>query len=259
MIRRFNYTGRKRIDRSRVEIRLAGDGHGVPTFDAALALTDLGLAGHARVYVEAYYRSSWMRFPWGTVSEVRVPESRRLTDVDHVPTVYFRVLVVDETGQRGRILASIDGVRATRHGEEPGRRESILPVNPTDLGDQIWRLHFGDEPVLEVNNRIPDILSRVQHDPAFLALVYPAVVREVLLQAVLVETLPDAEPPGWQGQWLQFARSVHPGEPPSLDPEQLQDSREAVQEWIDDVVASFSRKLDVLQRYLAPSPGPEPV
>ena len=66
MIRRMNYTGRRRIARSRVSVRLRpvpGTGW---TFDADMDLVDYGFPAEARVFVEAYNATSYMRFAFGS-------------------------------------------------------------------------------------------------------------------------------------------------------------------------------------------------
>lgn len=51
MIRKFNYTGRQKIARSRVDITLFEEER-IRTFDAAIDFDNLGLPPEARVYIE---------------------------------------------------------------------------------------------------------------------------------------------------------------------------------------------------------------
>jgi hypothetical protein len=180
-----------------------------------------------------------MRFPYGAVGGLQPPADRTLREVDRASKIYFRLLVVDESGEHGLILASADGIRPLEADEDAGRRESLLPVVTADLGDEVWRVRFETAgPVLEVNSRIPEILSLVRNDRAFLALAYPAVVRQVLVHALIVEGVDDPEPGGWEGRWLRFARALHPVDLPSLDRQDI----DPLTDWIDDVAAAFARK-----------------
>src|SRR5439155_26581328 len=95
-----------------------------------------------RVYLEAYYRASWMRFPYGAVGGLQPPPDRTLREVDRASKIYFRLLVVDESGECGLILASADGIRPLEADEDVGRRESLLPVVTADLGPGVWRVRF---------------------------------------------------------------------------------------------------------------------
>ena len=66
MIRKFNYTGRKKIRRSDVRIDLLRDDDNRRYFNISLHLADLELPETARVYVEAYHRSGYQRYDFGT-------------------------------------------------------------------------------------------------------------------------------------------------------------------------------------------------
>ncbi len=78
MIRRFNYTHRQRIPKSHVVVRLVRAAEATE-FEAQLQLATLNLPDDARVYVEAYFHGTVMRFDFGTVSAVRAPSNRQLT------------------------------------------------------------------------------------------------------------------------------------------------------------------------------------
>lgn len=56
MIRKFNYTGRRKIKRTHVHIDLLRDGEGRRFLNISLQLTDMQLPAEAQVYVEAYHR-----------------------------------------------------------------------------------------------------------------------------------------------------------------------------------------------------------
>ena len=74
MQRRFNSTGRTRIPRSRVEIKLQEplDAGAFPVAFATLNVAGLDLPHSAIVEIEAYFRSSSMRFSCGRYASVRL-------------------------------------------------------------------------------------------------------------------------------------------------------------------------------------------
>ncbi|HVS30735.1 MAG TPA: hypothetical protein VMS98_04685 [Thermoanaerobaculia bacterium] len=229
MLRKLNFTERTRIPLSATRIVLRRDAAGVLTFDAALDLTAVAAPPDARVYIEAQYRTSYMRFECGTVGEPRVPEERLLTGIDSDRIVRFRVKIVDD--QR-RVLASSNDVVVSAESGDTGTRISLLPVNFDDLGDQVWRIHFeGGQPVLELNNRIEGIERLARSDPAFFALVYPAAVREVLTRLVLLDGADGEDSGEWPDLWIRWARELVDSALPSGA-----DDRGA---WIDDVVVAF--------------------
>ncbi len=251
MIRNFNYTGRRRIERQRVSVLLHDAPDGQQTFDAGLSLGGLELPGESVVYVEAYYRAAWMRFHFGTVNRIVPPEDRRLVGFARGSTVFFRVNVVDESGELGLIQATADGIRPVQPGEHAGRR-SILPVDRRDLGPEIWRVNIEETagPVLELNNRIPEVDHRARHDPIFIGLVYPSVLREVLTRAMCLGAADDDEDTsGWVAQWRRFARSLHPG--PVPDTAEPEENRDEINAWVESVVRAFCARYKVLDNLLA--------
>lgn len=106
-IRRFNFTGRKRIGQHNVTIELheTGDGN-PPTFSATLNLAELRLPEDAKVIIAANKGWGGMRFDWGTVGSPTPPADRSLTEVPVNP--YFRVTVLDDSGKYWRwLIASV--------------------------------------------------------------------------------------------------------------------------------------------------------
>lgn len=251
MIRTFNYTGRQRIDRGRLAVDLRDAADGVKSFDALVRLDGLGFPPQARVYVEAYYRYVSMRFAFGSVAQLEAPPDRRLTLLRGTDVIRFRLKVVDESGARGRLLGIASGV-ATGNGSDPApSRRTLLYVNPTDLGEEIWRVQFDDEmPVLEVNNRIEGIRELARGDRRFFSLVYPSVVRTVLSRILLVERYddPEADRDDWRSLWLDFVcRTTGVAHPPVVTDG---NGSEQYEDWIVQAVAAFCRKHEACGRFL---------
>ena len=94
MIRKFNYTGRKKIRRSNVQIDLLRSRNGHRQFNIALQLDDLALPANAHVYVEAYHRSGYQRFDFGTIAHRAIPSDRTLRKFANSALPLFRVKVV---------------------------------------------------------------------------------------------------------------------------------------------------------------------
>ena len=251
MRRKFNYTGRQRISRSQTAFNIRDGATGGRSFDARLTLEGLSLPPEAKVYVEAFYKRTSMRFDFGTVGALTQPADRTLTDLERGDVVFFNVKIVDESGEHGLLLASGEGISASNSDSETLGKQPILPVNHTDeLGDLVWRLRIEESsgPVLEVNSRIDGIREAVRSDRTFFALVFPAVLREVLTHIVVREELhpDDAADDTWYGEWMAFVRTFHFGDPP---PEgSPQDELDA---WIDDVASSFASRHSIREAYAA--------
>lgn len=235
MIRRFNFTERKRIDQQRVAVRIEERDDGAPpAFTAELNLDGLELPSDASVIIEAYSGRAALRFAWGEVGALAPPLDRRLVDMPVNPS--FRVKVVTPDGS-GVLLAMANRVRPHReqhHG-------SLVWLKGEDLGKEVWRLQFAGTgaPTLLVNENIHGIGEAVLHDNAFRGLVMPEVLRAMLTRALVVDNYaPDDEGGDWN-ELMQFVRGFH-AEP--LGPDGDGDEREARMDWIDAAVAAFTRR-----------------
>jgi hypothetical protein len=245
MLRKLNFTERTKIPRSHVRVALRRGDDGVLVFDPQLSFDGVAVAPHARVFVEAYYRTSFMRFDCGSVEAFAPPDDRRLTEIDGTSVVRFRVKLVDNAANGHRIVAVADDIVVSEEKRETSGRVPLLPVNFTDLlGQQAWRLAFEPNgPVLELNNRIAAIKDVARNDTAFFALVYPAAVRQVLTQILLVEQH-DALHGGdeWWDLWLRWAARYAAPLPKDTDEAPF---------WIDEVIAAFCNEQKTVERWRA--------
>lgn len=251
MIRKFNYTGRQRIPRRNVEFTLRATEGGPLEFDAALRLDDLNLPERAAVYVEAYHTASCMRFHFGQIGRIQLPDDRRLVDIPSREVVHFRLKVVDETSARGRILAEASGITATASG-----RKSLLPVDfRDDLEPEIWRLCIDEDdwPKLEVSNSLAPVNMRdvVRADADFRALVLPEALRQLLRYVVhrRLEDLDSCSQDEWTSCWVRFASRLPGMEgipiPKCGDPESVKEG------WVEAAVQAFCKIHSLHRHYQA--------
>ncbi len=262
MISRFNYTERQTIRHDM--IRVTVDDGPPRRFSATFNFEGVPLPADGRVYVEALSggSSTVLRFAFGTVAAVQVPEDTDLTDLPG-ETVHFTVKIVDERDEVGKLLALCENIRP-RLADETGASGllSILPVNPTaELGERVWRLTFTTRPWLDVNNQIPGIMEIARDDRRFFSLVYPEVVRQVLYRTLVRERYLDVQnnDDSWQDQWLRFAIHWHPEHqtPPSVgDLDKMSDEEtSSLEVWIDEVVGRFCEQKFVRLEYMAAVDG----
>jgi len=241
MIRKINFTGRRKIKRSSVRVDILRNTAGQRYFNFHLDLSDLKLPDSARVYAEAYHRTGYMRFDFGHLSRMAPPPERILERFSDATIPLFRVKVVDRSTAHGRILAALDKIRPESVDNEPAGSHSLLFVEYDDLGNTIWRLDLdGDWPVLKLNHKVEEVGLLASSDHRFFALVYPEVFRQVL-RRVLIEdehTDPDCDD-DWPSLWLKLARRL----PGMSDPPASPDDQE---NWIDRATEAFSAKSDVL-------------
>jgi hypothetical protein len=234
--RRINSTGRKRIGRECIDIRMLESGQGEPLkAKVSLNLSSEKFPPHAQVCLEAYHRSSGMRFDLGSIGSLKLPPLFVLDEVDRSGSVLFRLKVVDTTEEIGKILGSALGIQPSNENEIDGKR-SFFPVIYRDLGEEIWRVEInsGDRPRLVLNNRVQSISHKLQTNALFQGLVLPAALRLVVEDLVREAEADDEEDAGWREEWLQYCRDALGAvtDPATLDEERKRD-------WVDDVVNRF--------------------
>ncbi len=259
MIRRFNYTQRQRLLHDHLLLSLfTDDASGFPAFKAALDISAYDFPTLARVYVEAYFKSSMMRFDYGTVSDVasRAGDVHLLDDLQG-NNIYFRVKVVDETDDIGRLLAVADKVDPKTDAFHPVDKLPLLHVVfSSDLGRRIWRVDTAEAqvmPTLEVNDTLNlDIPVRelVRKDPMFVSLVFPAVIEQILTYIFFIAEDVDIQSDAshdWRSAWVRYAMQQTRL---YTDIQQLDDlDTPEKQDWIQETVQRFCHERDVAQLF----------
>lgn len=253
MIRRFNYTERIKIPRSRVDIALFKDNEG-KYFRAKIDLDGLKFPATAKVFIEPNYKGVYQRFDFGTVSELKEPVSTRISELPETELAYFDISVVDESEKVGLLLGKARGIPVSTN-DLPNDRIPLFFVNPIDLKHQLWKLSFDssedNRPILEINNRIPELYEMTKSSAQFISLVYPIAFRGVLTR-IIEEGEFDVEEDHWIAQWLKFIDSVlgikslpdTESENGILTPEH--------EDWIDECVNEFCKKNLLFEKFTAP-------
>jgi hypothetical protein len=249
MIRRFNYTGRKKILRSSVSVSLHETAEAMLAFDAVARFEGISLQPQGKIFIEAYRRDYFRRISCGTVASPEFPKNCILENLHPQSLIMFRIKVVDSNG---RILAVADRIIPKRTEDESTDKICLLAVDFVDLGQTIWRIDLtGDMPSLLLNRKIENIREIARSDDAFFTLVYPEVVRQILYKIVLEEdhTDPETDPDDWMSQWLGFVTGLSNEKqlPPSGESEPV------IQEklkWIDDAVEAFCKSNGILDKFI---------
>jgi len=250
MIRRFNYTGRKKIPRSQISIALYETEGNKLAFDASIDFKRLILSQDGNIYIEAYRRAYLQRFKCGTIKDPKFPKNYVLEGLGPDSLVRFRIKIVDK---KGRLLAVGDRISPRRLEEESGNKLCLLHADFLGLGQLIWRLDLdGDWPILQLNHKLENIREIARSEPSFLTLVYPEIVRQILYRIIVTEDHTDPESDGeddWMSAWLKFALLLIGGGkqlPPSGESEPiLQENLKC----IDDVVDAFCSSNQILDKF----------
>lgn len=241
MKRRFNYTGREKLTKDTVKIFINKVNKKPKSITAKLNLISEKYPPNTKIYLDAYHKTERKRFDFGKICEIVTPADLTIDDLAYADNLMFRLLLVDESIEHGKIIAHADRIKAD---EEAGKK-SILPVKFDDLGQQIWKLEFtGEEegPILCINNKIPALENMVKSDPLFFMYVFPAAIREILTHMIFIDTIENPDDPAvtWQADWLKFAKMILPHEQvPELDPNTITDIKDNITNWIDQIVEEF--------------------
>jgi hypothetical protein len=246
MLRTFNYTKRKKINKDNISISLNKISQNT-FFNISLDLKDFDFPPDSKVYVEAYYGPTSFRYDFGSIENLLIPDDNDITPVLHISEkVYFRIKVVEP--QSGLVIGFADKICLAD--DEKKLKSSIFFVNRIHMDtNEIWRMNFDADsegtPILEINNSIEGINDIARSDINFLNLVYPAALRMILDKLSSSGNF-DREGDEWTCKWIIFIEDVLGI---NNTPENNQDE-DKINEWINDVVRSFCRRNKLLEQYI---------
>lgn len=253
MLRKFNFTGRSRITRDEVEITLTDEPGMEPSFDAEFKFREK-FPDDSAIYVEAYYKETLQRFSFGTVGNITRPANRGLSAVDLTGTTLFRVRVVDESGQIGRLLGAAEALRP-EGSDDDDNSESLMILKTKPLGPLPWKIETrndGSKPILYLNNQIPDALNRAKSDPGFYSLILPGALQQVLYQFLLDEPdEEDIEASEQRSRWIEMATKLESEPPETTDFDELSS-------WVERVVEAFCKRENMTSALVNHLEGVEP-
>lgn len=244
--RRINFTGRKRIQRECIEIEMLELLLDEPLrVKASIDLHTQEFPETASVVLEAYRRSSSMRFEFGTIGTMTVPEILVLSEIDRGGSVLFRLKVVDNDGEPGRLLGSAERIKP-RNEEEDKEHRCILPVVYRDLRHDVWKVEIEQDnrPKLIINTRLPSFRHKLDEDPMLQGTILPAALRFILHELVEHSGTENDDESDWEEDWLVYCQ------------DQLgvtDDPREILEEdhkkdWIDNVVMQFCGRAQFVEK-----------
>jgi hypothetical protein len=209
-------------------------------------LAEYGFPSDAKIFVEAYRQTVLMRFDCGNVMAPVTPADTHLSEFDSVENVLFRVKLTAVSEKAGMLLGEAEQIQPREPNEEPQPRVPLLPVVPTDIGQEIWKIDYEGGTRLLINRELRDWKQTVASSE-FRALVYPAALRQILERVLLVDKCFDVDDPAdWRSKWLRFAARV----PGSSAPPQKTVGEESLVDWIDDATAAFARQFALRSLYV---------
>lgn len=247
MQRTLNYTGRKKIEQREAEFSFTDSEGDVPEFNVVFKLNpDFQYPSDAVLYVEAHYKETRQRFSFGLIANITPPQNRLLDQLDLSGPTIFSIMVVDESGKQGLLLASGEGFRGDVSTFPDENKSSLLTVKSYPMGQRTWKveLESGTMPELHLNNSIPNAIERMRSDPLIQGLILPSALKHVLTYYLWN----DDEEGEARDRWLAFASLLAGAPPETTDPIELI-------QWVDSVVEAFSERFDLCDKLLNQNPG----
>ena len=226
---RSNPTGLKELDRGRVSISVSEiSGQRSFTLDR-LDLKDTGLANTLLAVIVARAGNTSIRCEMGAVSNI-TPVSHSLDGLDRSQPLRFRALL--RAPDSPILVASIENI-STR---DDSQSESLLPMEPADLGERLWKLVINDDgPVLQFNSRVFPSAAGAENYKPFGAMVLPEALRQVMEKIAEDPGCLEDESNPWSA-WSGWLHAIGAERPPADGDEEEQAS------WCNQVVDRFCGK-----------------
>ncbi|WOJ92927.1 hypothetical protein R0135_14190 [Congregibacter variabilis] len=229
-MKRFNYTGRKKILREDIKIRLQGGFCDKPVVDVAISFADYDFPSESSVFLEPQRKTRFMRIALGAAAVSVRRNGVQLSEFDDAEGLDFRVKVVDEA--QGLLLGVAENIKPYNKDDQLDDNQlSILPVSSSDLSSYgvLWRVEYSDQKaVLQVERELGS-RDQVVRSLMFRGFILPAAMHQILAKILSEDWDEDlSEPEELSTRWLLFARQIGAGLPDK--------GSEDHEEWIDSAV-----------------------
>lgn len=224
-----NPTGLKEIDGNRLSISVLEVASRRSFILERLDLKGTALADDLKVVVIARSGNTSISYDMGTVA-CPVKDGKSLEGLDRSQPLRFRVLLHEESNPK--LAASCENLRA----RDDAQIESLLPMEPAELGERLWKLVIIDDgPVLQFNSNVFPSASGAESYIPFGTLVLPEALRQVMGTIVDDPGCLDDETGPWHA-WAKWLKAIGAEEPPAEPDEETRER------WCNEVVDCFCRK-----------------
>jgi len=249
MLKRINYTDRRRIPRSQIAVKVDPTDPASFTIDLPQNLIESPEAEAAYVDITSAGSSEVLRhtLDWTGSGVARGPYS-----LGRIPwkKAIFDVKVVEVEGEDpGRILRRATRIKAVGAGSdaEDTSTHQLLTTIREPLGEQVWALRFGEPVTLVINDTLAMTDEQFLANQSFASLVFPEICRRAVEWAVLSEgVMPGditSDDTSAASLWVRFAMDTAPHAECPVKPTGGWDSqnRGELDDWIDEVVGCLCR------------------
>ncbi len=212
VIRKLNFTDRKRITRKHISIRIYKEGaHWMVAF--LLDLKEFSFPMGSQVCIDVFSRGFTARFNLGTIENAVGELPYELGDAyDANQVTYFVVVVLREDGN-SEFLGISQKIYPIAIGEESGAESFVGVHSSDDLGEEIWSLDLNNlsgRPVIYVNSDISNDPQGWLRDPRNAGLILPAVFESLCRHTFSEGEEIQEDDGGWQAGLLANLKRLLP-------------------------------------------------
>ena len=206
MRRNIRLTGRRQLPQTAFAVQLADvAGKRVATLSIRDPQELRAFPPEAEIRVKLAENKLVEVLRFGTVARP-VTSARLREESFRAPSCQVRV--VNRNGASTGMLLGSTNPWTLKTGTEP---DGILLFQPANIQPLLWKLDIRDsgeeQPILYVDERIPDASIWARSDPLFAACVLPGVVSEIMRRILSQGSAPED---GWEADWLAWNDSVPP-------------------------------------------------
>lgn len=250
MLKRINYTDRRRIPRSQIAVKVDPTDPASFTIDLPSDLVSNPAAEAAYVDVTSAGSSEVLRhtLTWTGSGLARGPYP--LGGIFWKKAIFDVKVVETEGDDPGRILRRSNRLKAVGAGGDPndGATHQLLATIREPLGEQVWALRFGEPVTLVLNDALTMSDEEFLGNQAFASLVFPEICRRALDWAVVTEgVVPgdlSADDTNAAALWIRFAAEIAPDAQCPVTPVGgwSPHNRSDLDDWISTVVECLCRR-----------------
>ena len=249
-MRRFNYTGRKKILQGDVFIALNSKLTETPELSLSADLKGYDFSDTALVVLEAQDKTRFARIEFGTALSISAPRLCSLTEFDDAEALNLTLKVIEPND--GQLLGTANRLKF-RDAEEGEfvNREGILPVVSTDLSRDgvLWKVDFTPNDARLHIERTLGSREQVVRSQLFKGFILPAAMRIVLERILRSDWDTEfSDPSELSTKWLLFVQQLGWSAPEGLkvsDNVIDSDFDEQLDDWLDGAVRLLANQIGI--------------
>jgi len=248
MRRNIKLTGRKDIPLNAFRMSPDASGDAI-SFEILSESPFKGHPASARIVLRMTENKMTEQLSFGTVG-LPEPAQRPQHSEFRAPSCQLRVVASDEDNF-GLVLGSTNSwtLKVKGGNDAPDAGRGILDFQTAKIAPRIWKLDIRDDehPIIYVDESISNATEWARSDPHFHATVLPVVLERVMGHLIAD---PENKEYDWAQEWLQWSATLLPDTKAPIN--DTDDARDA---WLDDLVDAFCRKARLLESLQAVDDG----